>query len=131
MDAVTLLRGTRVLIWLAAAGAACAAPNPSPTRLILDRATFGNSYALFRAIADRVAVEVDRLIPGQVMPGQTPADPSGGIFCYIAGDAPVTLLGAGQNDAHHNPSIALSTRVLPANYAEFVFELRMSWPTSK
>ena len=96
---------------------------PSAAAANIDRASFGNSYAVLRAIADRVAVEVDRLIPGQVIPGQAPSYPAGGIFCYIAGDAPVTLLGARQNDASQNASIGLSSRVLPANYAEFVFEL--------
>jgi len=46
---------------LLCAKAARGAQDAVATKLILDRGTFGNSYALLRAIADRVAVEVDRL----------------------------------------------------------------------
>jgi hypothetical protein len=95
------------LVLLAAMG------NASAATVILDRGTFGNSYALLRAIADRVGVEVDRLIPGQ-----SAAYSADGIFCYVGPGTPITLVGA-KGDI----KIALSAKVLPANYAEFVFEL--------
>ncbi len=40
------------------------AADPGTTKVVLDPATFGKSYRLFSPIAQRVAVEIDRLIPG-------------------------------------------------------------------
>ncbi len=97
-----------------AAPLVCQAARANATKVILDRATFGGSYALLRAVADRVAVVVDRLIPGQAT--SYPAD---GIPCSIgAAEAPVTLVGA-----KGGVRIVLSAKVLPTNYSELVFEL--------
>jgi hypothetical protein len=87
--------------------------NASAATVILDRGTFGSSYALLRAVADRVAVEVDRLIPGQ-----SASYSADGVVCYVGPDTPITLV-----QAKGDLRIALSTKILPANYAEFVFEL--------
>jgi hypothetical protein len=48
-------------------------------RVILDKETFGPSVTLLQPVADRVAFEVDNLIPG------TPSDyPEDGIICFEA-----------------------------------------------
>jgi hypothetical protein len=66
-------------------------------RVILDRETFGASAASLQPVADRVASEVDNLIPG------TPSDyPENGIICFEpesswssdpSHPAPITLIG--------------------------------------
>jgi hypothetical protein len=109
-----------LLTLLAAPAIAWAGPDANATKVTLDRRTFGTSYGLLQTIANRVAVEVDRLIPGQSASLRTraAAAPPSGIFCYIGPDAPITLV-----DPEQNVRIVLSAKVLPTNYAEFVFEL--------
>jgi hypothetical protein len=110
--------------------------SPVETRVKLDRQTFPQSrYLDMQTIADKVAIAVDQLIPGQVE-----SYPRMGIVCFIAPRAwnnaprhppPVTLTGwseAGEPDTTHPNTvrIALNDQVLHSPYSgdpELVFEL--------
>ncbi len=110
--------------------------SPVDTKVLLDQETFPLSrYREMQMIADKVALTVDQVIPGQVE-----SFPDSGIVCYIAPKAwnddhlhppPITLVGPKQNgepeSAHQNTvRIAVNDQVLSSTYAgeaEFVFEL--------
>ena len=103
---------------------------------MLDRETFPAArYREMQMIADRVALTVDQLIPGQVE-----SYPESGIVCFIAPKAwkdepihppPITLVGPKQNGEPEaaRPNvvrIALTDQVLFSTYTgepEMVFEL--------
>src|SRR5258708_5528982 len=86
-----------VLIYLALAGGTVIGQRTRHMRVILDKETFGASAVSLQPVADRVASEVDNLIPGT--PSEYPED---GIICFEAEGswnsdpshpAPITVIG--------------------------------------
>lgn len=106
--------------------------GPVPTKVRIDRTTFQAGADALQALADRVSLQVDELIPGQVA-----SYPPDGILCFVAPSSwnraandppPITLAGRtrpGEPDYSrpYSVRIALHSSVLPENQPELVYEL--------